>query len=210
MYCAFLLSYVVVKIQTSFRVIVPCFLATLNLSWFTDSSVFSSSGGRRRFVYKGMKRFIVLVSRDIPALWNQRGGGKLTTPRLFIAFNSISSRAQSSPANFSPFIFFTCTTSTYKKKSKEKKARERKRGRKRKCIEMSYNKSKQLPVNFRHASRSSNATPQSRTIRGSTISDLWSFPDSLSLPFATNNETLTWNFRNGFIVNDSVNERWQA
>lgn len=143
-----------------------------------------------------MKRFIVLVSRDIPGPMKPTGGGGAL--QRHVSSSPLISFLHLAP-NPPPLIlllpFFFNVRVDLQKEKQRKKARERKRGRKRKCIEMSYNKSKQLPVNFRHASRSSNATPQPGTIRGSTISDLWSFPDSLSLPFATNNETLTWNFR---------------
>lgn len=171
--CIFL-SYVVVKIRTSFRVIVPCFLATLKPLLIYRFFSFSSSDGRRRFVYKGMKRFIVLVSRDIPGPMKPTGGGGGPLQR-HVSSSPLISFLHLAP-NPPPLIlllpFFFNVRVDLQKEKQRKKARERKRGRKRKCIEMSYNKSKQLPVNFRHASRSSNATPQPGTIRGSTISDL--------------------------------------
>lgn len=197
-YCASLLSYVVVKIRTSFRVIVPCFLATLNLSWFRDSSVFRAQTAeeyrdQHLFIKEWNALLFSLFFTRYRSVWNRRGC------RVFIAFNSTSSKLLHLNSSI---ILRLSRTSTYKKKNNEKskrRKRERGRRRKRKYIGMSYNNSKKLPVNFRHASRSSNATPQPRTIRGSTTSALWSFPDSL-FTFRHQQRNFDLKFPNGFIL----------
>lgn len=196
-YCASLLSYVVVKIRTSFRVIVPCFLATLNLSWFRDSSVFRAQTAEEyRDQHLFIKEWNALLFSFHAISFRMKPTG---VPRLFIAFNSTSSKLLHLNSSI---ILRLSRTSTYKKKNNEKskrRKRERGRGRKRKYIGMSYNNSKKLPINFRHASRSSNATPQPRTIRGSTTSALWSFPDSL-FTFRHQQRNFDLKFPNGFIL----------
>lgn len=130
-----------------------------------------------------MKRFIVLVSRDIPGLYETDGS---VTPRLFISFNSISSRVQIPPSKFFCFHFFHVRVDLQKGKQRKKK---RERERKRKYIGMSNNNSKQLPVNFRHASRQ--MQPRSLERFEEVRLPLYEVFQILSLPFAANNETLT-------------------